>query len=131
MVLNQAIDGPIIHIYLQEFLNKIFKYSDNYVGEYSGCILQPKWPDSILETTPLSEKHNLMAIFLRNPDLVVSRKAICEGIYLLAAYTFQDFICKRGQEWIVYTCIIQLSQIDTNADFANLLILDHHQAYPL
>ena len=131
MVFNQAIDGPVIHIYLQEFLNKIFTYSENYAGEYNGCILKPKWHDSILETAPLSDKCSLMAILLRNPDLVVSRKAICEGIYLVAAYTFQDFIYKRGQEWIMYTCIIQLYQIDTNVDFTSLLMLDHHRAYPL
>ena len=77
--------------------------------EYIGCILQPKWNDSILETTPFGDKRSLMAIVLRNMDLVVSRKDICEGIYLLATYTFQDFICKRGQEWIMDTCIIQFS----------------------
>ena len=131
MVFNQAIDGPAIHIYLQEFLNKIFKYNDNYAGEYNGCILQHKWHDGILETDPLGDKCSLMVIHLCNSDLVVSWKAICEGIYLLAAYAFQDFIYKRSREWIVHTRIIQLSQINTNADFTSLLVLDHHRDYPL
>ena len=76
--------------------------------EYGWCILQPKWHDCILKTTPLSDKNSLMVILLHNPDLVVSQKAICERIHLLAAYALKNFICKRGREWIVYACIIQL-----------------------
>ena len=72
MVSNQAIDGLVIHIYLQEFLNKIFKYGDNYAREYNGCILYPKWHDGMLETSPLGNECSLMAILLCNPDLVVS-----------------------------------------------------------
>ena len=108
MVFNQGIDSLVVHIYLQEFLNKIIKYNDDYMREYSGCILQPKWHDGILEMAPLNDDYSLMVILLCNLDLVVSQKAICEGIYLLATYAFQDFICKRGQERIMYTCIIQI-----------------------
>ena len=108
MVFNQAIDDPVIHIYLHEFLNKIFKYSNNYVGEYSRCILQPKWHDGILETSPLGEKRSLMVILLHNLDLVVSQKGIREIIHLLTTYAFKNFIWKRGREWIMHACIIQL-----------------------
>ena len=98
MVSNHAIDGPVIHIYLQEFLNKIFKYSNNYIGEYNGCILHLKWHDSILETAPLGDKSSLMSILLHNPDLVVSREAIHERIHFLAAYAFKNFVYKMGRE---------------------------------
>ena len=131
MVPNQSIDNLVIHIHLQEVLNKIFKYRDNYVREYNWCILQPKRHDCILKTSPLSDKHSLITILLRNMDLVVSQEAIPERIHLLAAYVFKKFIYKRGQEWIMYTCIIQFPQVDANADFPCLFILDHHRTYPL
>ena len=88
MVFSQTVDSPVIHIDLQEILNKILKDCDNDVGEYGGGIFQPKWHNCILETAPFGDECSLMAILLRNSDLVVSRKAICEGIYLLDAYTF-------------------------------------------
>ena len=72
MVSNQAIDGLVIHIYLQEFLNKIFKYSDNYAREYNGCILQPKSHDGILETALLGDECSLMEILLCDLNLVVA-----------------------------------------------------------
>ena len=50
-----------------------------------------------------------MEILLRDLDQVVAWKTMCEGIYLLATYTFQDFIYEKGQEWVVHACIIQFS----------------------
>ena len=72
MVFSQTVDGPVIHIDLQELLNKILKDCDNNAGEYDGGIFHPKWHDGILETTPLYDKCSLMAILLHDPDLVVA-----------------------------------------------------------
>ena len=109
MVPNYPIDGLIIHIYLQELLNKVFKHGDNYPIKYCVCILQPKRHDCILKTTPFNDKHGLMTILLCNSDLVVPRKAICKGIHILIAYSFKDLICKMSRERIMHSCIVQIS----------------------
>ena len=109
MISNQPINCPVIHVYLQEFLNEILDHSDNHLRKYCWRILQPKGHDFILKTTPFSDKCGLMVILLCNLDLVIPQKSFYEGIHLLTTYSFKDLICKWSRERIMHAGIIQLS----------------------
>ena len=130
MILDQSVDYPVIYIYLQKILNKIFKCSDDNPREYRRCILQPKGHHCVLKATPFGDKCGFVAVFLCNFYLVIIKKSICKRVHLLTTYPFKDLICKGSWKRIMHTGIIQLSQVDTNVNLFSLLVLNHHRDYP-
>ena len=124
MVPNYPIEFTIIHIYLHELLNKVFKHNDNYLRKYCSLILQPKGHDCILKTTPFSNKCGLMPIFLCDSDLVIPRKSI-HGVHLLTAYPFKD--CYSGfhhTRWITHCMAFPCPTADSLAPMDHFLSFD-------
>jgi len=63
---------------------------------------------------------------------MIAREPISERVCLLATYIIQDFISEWGQEGVMHTSIIQLSEIHTYPYFFLLvLFLNHYRAYPI
>lgn len=78
MVLYQSKHCPIIKIYLQKFVNELFKHCDDYVRENYWHILKSKKHWRILETSPLSRKGHLTLVFWHDINLMVPREPINE-----------------------------------------------------
>ena len=109
VILNQPVYYPIIHINLQEFLNKIFECNDKDPREYRRCILQPKENHCVLKTTPFANKCGFMVVFLCNSYLVITKKSVCKRVHLLTAYSFKNLIHEQCRKGIMHSSIVQLS----------------------
>ena len=131
MILNDPKYCPIIKVYFNKFVNKIFKGNSYYSGKNSRSILKCKRHDCILQTPPLHRKGGLVSIFLCNSNMMVTRETISEWINFLTPDTFQYLICKWSQKWVMQIGIIQFSQVDTNAYFKrSIFVLYYYRDDP-
>ena len=87
MVFYKPKNHLIIEVEFNKFVNEIFK--GNYYNSRKNhrSILKSKGHYHLLEKSPLHSKGSLFSVFLCNPDMMVTRKSISEGVHFLPSDT--------------------------------------------
>ena len=100
MLLKETINGPVIKVNSHGFVHEFLESLNDYPGEDSRGVFQPKWHDSVSKRTEFTDECSLTLILFSYSDLIISRESVGKGVAFMACYFIQDFISERGGEGV-------------------------------